>query len=278
MWDAVRYNIPDRLQMNGDRPLEGRCALVTGSVRGLGLAAVRRLAAAGCHVVLNGWGAGDVDTIRRSIEDTYGVSTLYSPADLRKPDEIAQLVSTACDAFGTVDILVNNAVVRSTAPVEEVRPDDWDEGLAVNLSAAFHTIRLALPGMKRNRWGRIVNVSSIYGLRGAVNRVTYVTSKTALIGLTRAVALETVTDGITCNAICPGTTESPVHQATVEAMMAAEGLSRAAADSRFLRGKQPTGRFIPAENVAAMIVFLCGPEAADITGAALPIDGGWSIS
>jgi 3-hydroxybutyrate dehydrogenase len=265
--------------MNGTRPLEGKSALVTGSVRGLGLAAVRRLAAAGCQIVMNGFGAaGDVEAIRQSIEDGHGVRTLYSSADLRKPGDIAQLVSTACDAFGTVDILVNNAVVRAAAPVEEFRPEDWDEGLAVNVSAAFHTIRLAVPGMKRNRWGRIINVSSIYGLRGATNRINYVTSKTALIGMTRAVALETVAHGITCNAVCPGTAETPVHEATVEALVATEGLSRADAERRVLQGKQPTGRFVSPDNVAALIVFLCGPEAADITGAALPVDGGWSIS
>jgi 3-hydroxybutyrate dehydrogenase len=265
--------------MTDPRPLAGKCALVTGSVRGLGLAAARRLAAAGCHVVMNGFAAeGDVDAIRQSIEEEHGVRTLYSPADLRQPAEIGQLVSAATDAFGGVDILINNAVVRHTAPVEEFRPGDWDEGLAVNVSAAFHTIRLVVPGMKRHHWGRIINVSSIYGLRGAVNRVGYVTGKTALIGLTRAVALETVQHGITCNAVCPGTADTPVHDATVQALIAAEGLSRADAERRFLQGKQPTGRFIPADSVAALMVFLCGPDAADITGAALPVDGGWAIS
>jgi 3-hydroxybutyrate dehydrogenase len=259
------------------RSLEGKCALVTGSVRGLGLATVRGLAAAGCQVVMNGFDTGrDVDALRQSIEREYGVRALYSPADLRNPDEIARLVASACDAFGSVDILINNAVVRHAAPIEAFRPEDWDEGLAVNVSAAFHTIRLSVPGMKRNQWGRIINVSSIYGLRGVVNRVNYVTSKTALIGLTRAVALETVTHGITCNAVCPGTAESPVHLATVQSMMASEGLSRGDAGRRILQGKQPTGRFISAENVAGLIVFLCGPAAGDITGAVLPIDGGWS--
>ena len=276
---AVRYNILDTRRMNESRPLEGKCALVTGSVRGLGLTAVRHLAAAGCNVVMNGFDASaDIGLLRQSIEDGHGVRTLYSPADLRQPADIERLVAAASDAFGTVDILVNNAVVRYTAPVEDFRPEHWDEGLAVNVSAAFHTIRLAVPGMKRNRWGRIINVSSIYGFRGTANRINYVTSKTALIGMTRAVALETVAHGITCNAVCPGTVETPVHEATVEALIATEGLSRVDAERRFLEGKQPTGRFIPPESVAALIVFLCGPAAADITGAALPVDGGWSIS
>jgi 3-hydroxybutyrate dehydrogenase len=247
-------------------------------VRGLGLAAARRFAAAGCHLVMNGFDAGtDVDDLRRRIEREHGVRTMYSGADLRRPAEIEQMVSAALDAFTAIDILVNNAVLRHSAPVEAFDPEAWDDGLAVNVSAAFHTIRLVIPGMKRNRWGRIINVSSIYGLRGAENRIGYVTSKTALIGMTRAVAMETVTDGITCNAVCPGTTETPVHEAAVASLITS-GLTRAAAERTFFQGKQPTGRFISADSVAALMVFLCGAAAGDITGAALPIDGGWSIA
>ena len=259
--------------------LAGTCALITGSVRGLGLVIARRLAAAGCHIVLNGFGAaGDVEVLRRSIEDEHQVRVLYSPSDLRVPGDIERLVVTATEAFGRVDILVNNAVVRHTGPIEEVAPADWDESVAVNISAPFHMTRLVLPSMKQHGWGRIVNVSSIYGLRGAVNRVGYVTGKTALVGLTRAVALETATTGITCNAICPGTSETPIHEATLQTLIGTGGLSREDAERTLLRGKQPTGRLISAEQVAALIVFLCGPEAADITGAVLPIDGGWSAS
>ncbi len=258
------------------RPLAGKCALITGSVRGLGLAAAHRFAAAGCNLVLNGFGAEqDIAALRSSIESQHDVRTVYDGADLRRREEIEAMVSAALDAFGTVDIVVNNAVVRHTAPVEAFDPSQWDDGIAVNVSAAFHTIRLTVPGMKRRGWGRIINVSSIYGLRGAVNRVNYVTSKTALIGLTRAVALETVTHGITCNAVCPGTTETPVHEATIAASMA-EGLSRIDAERRLLAGKQPTGKLISADAVAALMVFLCGPESASITGAVLPIDGGWA--
>jgi 3-hydroxybutyrate dehydrogenase len=258
------------------RPLAGKCALITGSVRGLGLRAAHRFAEAGCSVVLNGFEAArDITKLRHEIEDSYAVRTIYSSADLRRPAEIQALVSAAQDAFGTVDIVVNNAVVRHTAPVEAFGSSQWDDGLAVNLSAAFHTIRLTLPGMKQRGWGRIINVSSIYGLRGAVNRVNYVTSKTALIGLTRAVALETAAHGITCNAVCPGTTETPVHEAAILASMAG-GLSRMESERRLLTGKQPTGRLIAADDVAALMVFLCGPDSASITGAILPIDGGWS--
>jgi 3-hydroxybutyrate dehydrogenase len=153
----------------------------------------------------------------------------------------------------------------------------WNETLAVNLSAAFHTIRLALPGMKERGWGRIINISSIYGQRGAANRVGYVTTKTALIGLTRAVALEVVGTGVTCNAICPGTTETPVHEAAIEVLMKG-GLGRVDAEKQFMAGKQPTGRIIPADDVAAMILFLCGPSSGDINGSIFPIDAAWSAS
>jgi 3-hydroxybutyrate dehydrogenase len=258
------------------RSLADKCALITGSVRGLGLAAAHRFAQAGCHLVLSGFEtAQDVTLLRHEIEDSYAVRTIYSGADLRRPAEIEAMVSAAVDVFGTVDIVVNNAVVRHTAPVEAFGTSEWDDGLAVNLSAAFHTSRLTVPGMKKRGWGRIINVSSIYGLRGAVNRVNYVTSKTALIGLTRAVALETVGHGITCNAICPGTTETPVHEATVLASMA-RGLSREESERQLLEGKQPTGKLIAADDVAALMVFLCGPESGSITGAVLPVDGGWS--
>lgn len=261
------------------RPLHGKCALITGSARGLGLAVAERLAADGCGVVLNDIASeADVESIRARIERDHAVQALYHRADLRHPDQIDALVSEAAAAFGSLDIVINNAVVRHVAPVETFDPARWDEGLAVNVSAAFHTIRLAVPHMQRLGWGRIVNVSSIYGLRGAINRVGYVTAKTALIGLTRAVSLETATHGITCNAVCPGTADTPIHDATINAMMAADLLSRTDAERRFLSTKQPTGRFITAGDVAALIAFLCGPQGAAITGSALPVDGGWSAS
>jgi len=230
-------------------------------------------------VILNGFAEADaIASIRTGLEREHGVRTLYCGADLGVPAEIEAMVSAGADAFGAVDIVVNNAVVRHAAPVESFPPERWDEGLAVNLSAAFHTIRLTLPAMRQRGWGRIINVSSIYGLRAAPNRVAYVTTKTALLGLTRAIALEALGQDITCNAICPGTAETPIHEATIHDMMAASSLTREDAEQRFLIGKQPTGRFISAESVAALMVFLCGPSSRDITGAALPVDGGWSAS
>ena len=259
--------------------MEGKCALITGSTQGLGLAVAGRFAAAGCHVVLNGFGdAKTIAAIQDRMEREYGVRTLYSAADLRRPVEIEAMMSQAAEAFGAVDIVVNNAVVRHTAPVEEFPVSAWEESLAVNLSAAFHTIRQALPRMRLRNWGRIINVSSIYGFRGAPGRVAYVATKTALLGLTRAVAAETLGHNITCNAVCPGTIPTPVHEAAIERMMDADELSRVQAEQQFLSGKQPTNRFIQACDVAALMVFLCGPGSRDITGAAFPIDGGWSAT
>jgi 3-hydroxybutyrate dehydrogenase len=260
------------------RTLERKCALITGSTQGLGLAAARRFAAAGCHVVLNGFADADaIYAIRSAIEHEYHVRTLYCGADLRWHEEIEAMVTEAEQTFGAVDIVVNNAVVRHSVPVEKFAFKEWDEAIAVNLSAAFHTIRLTLRGMRERNWGRIINVSSIYGFRAAPNRAAYITTKTALLGLTRAVAVETLGQNITCNAVCPGTVPTPVHEARIEQIMAEQSISRTAAEQQFLLGKQPTGRFIQADDVAALMLFLCGPESRDITGAALPIDGGWSI-
>lgn len=258
--------------------LQGKCVLITGSTQGLGLAAAKRFAAAGCNVVING--LGDERHIRGlcgQIENTFEVRTLYCPANLAHAMEIERMIGVVMERFGAIDILVNNAVVRYAAPVEEFPVGEWDLGLAVNVTAAFHTIRLALPGMRRKNWGRIINVSSIYGLIGGANRINYVVSKTALIGMTRAVAVETRGQDITCNAICPGTAETPVHTNNIDKLMADESFSRAEAEQRYLATRQPGGHFIAAEDVAEMILFLCGPHSRDITGATLPIDGGWSI-
>jgi 3-hydroxybutyrate dehydrogenase len=259
--------------------LKGKCALITGSVGGLGFAAAQRFAAAGCHIVLSGFAEAEkIVEARREIEETWNVRSIYSSADLRRPDEIEQMFRGAETAFGGIDIVVNNAVVRCAAPVEDFPVGAWDEGIAVNLTAAFHTTRLALPGMKARNWGRIINVSSVYGLIGAANRVSYVTSKTALIGMTRAVALEVLDHDITCNAVCPGSILTPVHEATIQKTMAREGVARAEAERRFHAGKQPGGRFVAADDVAGLMVFLCGPGSRDINGAALPIEGAWSIA
>ena len=260
-----------------NRPLSGKRALVTGSTSGLGLATIARLAADGCDVAVHGLDdAGALEALRAGIERDHGVRAVSSGANLANLSDLENLITSTLSAFGGIDILVNNAVVRHTAPIEEFTPEQWNESIAVNLSAAFHTTRLLVPGMKQRGWGRIVNVSSIYGLRGAVNRVGYVTAKTGLIGLTRAVALETAKSGITCNAVCPGTSVSPTHEDAIRRLEASAGLPRDAAEAQVLAGKQPTGRLISAEGVAGLIAFLCSDAAADVTGATLPIDGAWS--
>jgi len=259
--------------------MKGKCALITGSTAGLGAATAVRLAQEGCNIVLNGFGVrSEIEAQRRELEEAHGVRVLYHGADLALSAEIAELMEAAIDAFGAVDILINNAVVRHFAPVQEFPVAIWDRSIAVNISSVFHTIRLALPGMLARKWGRIVNMSSIYGLIGAVNRVDYVTSKTALIGMTRAVALECAQSGVTCNAVCPGSASTPAIEQRVQAIMTDEHVSHDAAVEKFLAGKQPSGKFVATQNVAALIAFLCSDAGADINGAALPIDAGWSAS
>lgn len=251
--------------------LNGRTALVTGSVGGLCLAIAERLAADGADIVLHGLtqpAKGDAEA--RRIGETYGVVARYMAADLRNPTEIERLTTEA----GAVDILVNGAVFRTRGPVEDMPAAEWDDALAVNVSAAFHAIRLTLPGMKAKGWGRIVNISSVLGLRGAAERVDYVTTKTALIGMTKAIALETATHGVTCNAVTPGTVPTPPILAKIEARAKRKGRTVEDAQRDYLAALHPTGRFVEAENVAALVAFLCSEPARDITGAVLPIDGG----
>jgi len=256
--------------------LQGKSALITGSLGGIGFATAKGLAQQGCNVMLNGFAPDALIRDRLAELQAFGVRAAYHGADLRQPAQIAQLVQTATETFGALDILVNNAVVRFFGPVEKFAPEHWDEALAVNLSAPFHTIRLALPGMKRRGWGRIVNIASTYGLFATVERVDYITTKTALIGLTRAVALECARTAITCNAICPAIVLTPNIDARIDAEMQREGISRATAEERYLAARQPSRRFVADESIAGLIGFLCGPHGADINGAALPIDGAWS--
>jgi 3-hydroxybutyrate dehydrogenase len=259
--------------------LRGRCALITGSTQGLGYALAERLAAEGCNIVMNGFGEqAAIETGRRKLETEHGVRAIHHGADVAEPGEIADLVATAHRTFGGIDVLINNAVVRHFSPIEQFKPEDWTRALAVNLSAAFHTVRLSLPGMRERDFGRIVNVGSIYSLIGAANRIDYVTTKTALVGFTRAVALEAARTNITCNLICPGTIPTPNIEGRLEAERAKTGQSRAEAERAFLASRQPSGRFVAPERVAAMVALLCGPAGADITGSAIPIDGGWSAA
>lgn len=258
--------------------LRGKCALVTGSNGGIGHAIALAMAEAGCNVVLNGPAtAADIARMTAAVT-AKGVECLYSEADVGKVADVEAMMQQALDRFGTVDILVNNAVIRHFHPVEEFPTEEWDRALAVNLSAAFHTIRLAMPAMKRRNWGRIINMGSIHSMRGREHRVDYVTAKHAIIGLTKTIALEVARTGITCNALQPGWVLTPHSEGQVADEMARTGASRDDAVASLLVTRQPSGRFVTKEEVAAFAVFLCSEHAASITGAALSVDGGWSAA
>lgn len=257
--------------------LKGKAALITGSTGGIGFAIARALAAQGCDVMLNGFGEPDVIAARTAeLEARFGVRAAHHGADLAQPEQVADLVGGTMKTFGSLDILVNNAVVRHFAPVDSFSIEDWNRAIAVNLSAPFHAIRLALPHMKKAGWGRIINLASVLGLFATPERADYVTTKTALIGLSRAVAVETLAFDVTCNAICPGAVLTPASAGRIEALMRRDGLTLAQAQKAFVAARQPAGRFIDEESVAAMAVFLCGPHSRDVTGCALPVDAGFS--
>jgi 3-hydroxybutyrate dehydrogenase len=268
---------PSDAKTQGGDSLKGRTALVTGSTGGLGAAIAESLAAAGCNVVIHGLAEAEaLEAQRREIEQRFGVRVLASGADLTAKGEIAAMFDAIFAAFGVLDIVVNNAVVRHFSPVENFAVERWEEALAVNLSAPFHLARLALPGMRRRDWGRIINLSSIYGQRGAANRIDYVTTKTGILGLTRAIAQEVAATHITCNALCPGTLPTPAIESRIRALAASRGISEDEATRDYLATRQPSRRFVTLESVAAMCVFLCSEAGGDINGADIPLDGGWS--
>ena len=255
--------------------LKGKTAIVTGSTSGIGLGIARALAAQGAGVMLNGFGSpAQIDALKSDLEKR-GVKVAYHAADMSKPAEIEALVEAATRELGGVDILVNNAGIQHVAPVEEFPPDRWDAILAINLSAAFHAIRAALPRMKERGWGRIINTASTHGLVASVHKAAYVAAKHGVVGLTKVVALETATTGVTCNAICPGWVLTPLVQKQIDALAAREKLSVEQAGVRLLGEKQPSLQFTTPEQIGALAVFLCSEAAAQIRGAALPVDGGW---
>ncbi len=259
--------------------LTGKCALITGSTAGLGYAIAQALAAAGCNIMLNGIvPAEEGAAAARALAQGSGIAAAFEQADLSDLSQIERLVANTSARFGGIDILVNNAVVRHFASIEQLTPAQWEQSLAVNLSAPFHLVRLALPMMRAKSWGRIFNLSSYYGVRGAEQRVGYVTTKTALIGMTRAIALETGDMDITCNAICPGTLPTPDIMARIGQLAAAMNIGEDAAIREYLAGRRPAGRFVEPESVAELIAFLCGPAGRAITGAVLPVDGGWTAA
>jgi 3-hydroxybutyrate dehydrogenase len=256
---------------------KGKSAIITGSTSGIGLGIARSLAAAGCNVMLNGFGeSAAIERERSGIAKEFGVRAAFHPADLSKPPEIAKMAEAAVKEFGQLDILVNNAGIQHTASVEQFPPDRWDAVIAINLSANFHTIRAALPDMRRRNWGRIINIASTHGLVASVEKSAYVAAKHGVIGLTKVVALETATTGITCNAICPGWVLTPLVQKQIDERASRERISVDQAKAELLAEKQPSHEFATPEQLGALAVFLCTDAAAQITGAALPVDGGWT--
>jgi len=257
--------------------LKGKSALVTGSTSGIGLGIARALAAQGCHIMLNGFGdLHEIERNRSQLAADFGVTVAYCRADLARPEEIATLVEEAAQQLGSIDILVNNAGIQYTAPVEDFPPERWDAIIAINLSSAFHTIHHALPLMRENGWGRIINTASVHGLVASVNKAAYVTAKHGLVGLTKVVALETAGTGITCNALCPGWVRTDLVEPQIVARAKSLGVDIEAGGRDMLAEKQPSRQFVTVEQLGALVVFLCSPAANQMTGVALPVDGGWT--
>jgi 3-hydroxybutyrate dehydrogenase len=257
--------------------LKGRTAVITGSTSGIGLGIARRLAEAGCNVMLNGFGdAGAIEKERSAIASSHGVKTGYSAADLSQPAAIEEMIAATAREFGGVDILVNNAGIQHTALVEAFPPERWDAVIAINLSSNFHAIRAALPGMRQRNWGRIINIASAHGLVASAEKSAYVAAKHGVVGLTKVVALETATTGITCNAICPGWVLTGLVEKQIEARAKDEGIPVAQAKAELLAEKQPSHEFATPEQIGALATFLCSDAAAQIRGASIPVDGGWT--
>jgi 3-hydroxybutyrate dehydrogenase len=259
------------------RLLAGRSAIVTGSTSGIGLAIARSLAAAGANVMLNGLGEpATLERLRAGLAEEHGVEVRTSGADMSRPMDIAALVAEAEMITGQVDILVNNAGIQHVAPLEDFAPEKWNAVIAVDLSAAFHASRLVFAGMKRRRWGRIVNVASAHGLVASPFKAAYVAAKHGLVGLTKVMALEGAESGVTANAVCPGYVWTPLVERQIDEQAAAHRIPREQVVRDVLLAQQPSKRFAMVEEIGGLVAFLCGPAAASITGAALPVDGGWT--
>jgi len=257
--------------------LTGRTAIVTGSTSGIGLGIAQALAGAGANIVLNGFGDEKaIEETRATLSRDHNVGVAYSGADISKPDDIAGMIDLAQSEFGGTDIIVNNAGIQHVAPVEEFPVEKWDAILAINLSGAFHAIRLSVPAMKQKGWGRIINVASAHALVASPFKSAYVAAKHGILGLTKTVALEVAEHGITANAICPGYVMTPLVQKQIPEQAKARGISEDAVVRDVLLAAQSTKRFVEVSEVAALAVFLASDEAGSITGTALPIDGGWT--
>jgi len=259
--------------------LKGKTALVTGSTSGIGLACAQALAAEGAAVMINGFGdAAAIEAEREALAQASGAGALYSSADMSRPDEIVAMVETCTAELGGVDILVNNAGIQHVAPIDEFPPEKWDQIIAINLVSAFHTIRTALPHMKAKGWGRIVNTASAHSLVASPFKSAYVAAKHGIAGLTKTVALEVATRGITVNCISPGYVWTPLVESQIPDTMKARNMTREQVMNDVLLAGQPTKQFVTVDQVAALLLHLCRDESASITGANLSIDGGWTAA
>ena len=252
--------------------LKGKTALVTGSTSGIGLGIAIELAKQGANIVMNGF--GDHEGPKKEIE-ALGVKVEYHGADMSKPAEIEAMMKFAAEKFGGVDILVNNAGIQYVAPIQDFPPERWDAIIAINLSSAFHTSRLAIPHMKQKNWGRIINIASAHGLVASKEKSAYVAAKHGIVGLTKVAALELATSGVTANAICPGWVLTPLVQKQVDARAAKDGISNDEAKVRLLADKQPSLQFVTPDQLGGLAVFLCSPAADQVRGVAWNMDGGW---
>jgi 3-hydroxybutyrate dehydrogenase len=253
--------------------LKGKTALVTGSTSGIGLGIAKALAEQGANIMMNGFGEKEAAIAEVK---AFGVEVDYHGADMSKPAEIEAMMQAAEKRFGAVDILVNNAGIQHVANIEDFPTDRWDAIIAINLSSAFHTSRLALPGMKQRNWGRIINLASVHGLVASAQKSAYVAAKHGIVGLTKVTALETAQTGVTCNAICPGWVLTPLVQKQVDARAEKDQVSNDEAKKRLLSEKQPSGEFVTPEQLAALAVFFCSPAATQVRGVAWNMDGAWA--
>ncbi|GBG03489.1 3-hydroxybutyrate dehydrogenase [Azospira sp. I13] len=257
--------------------LNGKVALVTGSTSGIGLAVARALARSGAAVMLNGSRpAAEAEDLRASLAAEFGVPVAYTSADLADPASVRALVAATKEQLGGVDILVNNAGIQHVAPVDQFPEEKWDQLIAINLSSVFHATKAVLPGMKARNWGRIVNIASAHGLVASPFKAPYTASKHAVVGLSKAVALEVAETGITCNAVCPGYVRTPLVEKQVAAQAQVHQLPEEQVIRDVILAAQPNKRFLEADDLAAFVLFLCSPAGAGMTGAALPMDGAWT--
>lgn len=263
--------------MSNTKPLSGKTALITGSTSGIGLAIAQQLASEGANIALNGFGdAAQIETLRRGLEQDHGITATYHNADMTKPAEIRDLCAQATAKFGNVDILVNSAGIQFVAPLDDYPEDKWDTIIAINLSSSFHTTKACLPGMRAKKWGRIINISSIHGLIASPFKSAYISAKHGIVGLTKTTALETATDGITCNAICPGYVDTPLVQNQIKDQAKSHGIPESEVIEKIVLQNQPTKKLIHTSEISGLTSFLCSPSAQNITGTAVSIDGGWT--